>query len=110
MPLSEVLPLLLQLLLDESLLHDVLREDGHLLGGGNSLLCWRRDGEVGGRSWWEHERRHSAGRSHGVSLSLEGDQLQHGQHHVPLSLLHSRSTLDEMKVSGTSKFSDMYGN
>ena len=64
MPLSEVLPLLLQLLLDESLLHDVLGQHSHLLGRRNPLLVGRRRDRQVGRgargtcwAWGEHQGR-----------------------------------------------------
>ena len=90
-----------------SLLHDLLGEDGHLLGGGDpGLLGPGRDGEVGGASpWGEHQGRDSGGRGlgrkwktgywHGrgqTALSLHRDQFEHGEQDVTLSLLQKENT------------------
>ena len=113
MPLPVILLLLLQLPLDEGLLHDLLGEDGHLLGGGHpGLRGPGRDGEVGGAGTrGEHQGRDSSGRGlgrkrktghrHGrgqPSLSLHRDQLQHGEQHVTLSLLPSENRNENMYI------------
>ena len=84
MPLPVVLLLLLELPFDEGLLHDLLGEDGHLLGRGDpGLLGGGGDGEVGGTCGltWEHEWRHSSGwggarrtREHHVGGQGGGDE------------------------------------